>query len=89
MKDGSRVRMTIWPLMRAEQPPPTTKVARIAGSSGRPARSRKHAEDQAGERHHRADGKIELAADHQERGGDGEDAELRRRRQDVHDRPRG
>ena len=35
MKDGSRVRMTIWPLM-APRAAATTKVAAMAGSSGRP-----------------------------------------------------
>ena len=84
MKDGSRVRMTIWPLMA-----PRTRRERQRREDGREAAAGREqqegAEDQPGEGHHRADGKIELAADHQQRGGDGEDAELRGRRQDVHD----
>ena len=39
---------------------------------------------EAREGHHRADGEVELAADHQERRRDGQDAELRCRREDVH-----
>ena len=84
MKEGSRVRMTICPFS-APSTAATTKVAAMATSSGQPLSVMKRAEDEAGEGHHGADGEIELAADHQERRGDGEDAELRCGRQDVHD----
>ena len=57
----------------------------MAASSGRPDEVRKRAEDQPREGDHGADGEIELAADHQERGGDRQNAQLRRRGQDVHD----
>ena len=79
MKDGSRVRMTIWPLM-APRAAAATKVARMRGKQREAGEEQEAAEDQAREGHHRADREIELAADHQERGGDREDAELRRGR---------
>ena len=84
MKDGSRVRITIWPF-RAPSTAATTKVAAIASEQGPAAERDEGAEDEAGEGHHGADGEIELAADHQQRRRDGEDAELRGRREDVHD----
>ena len=85
MKDGSRVRMTSWPLMRAEDAGDDEASPGWRASSGQADDQDQAGEDQAGEGDHRADREIELAADHQQRRGDGEDAELRGRRQDGHD----
>ena len=88
MKEGSRVRMTIWPLIAAEHGR-RHEGGEDRGKQREAGEQQKGAEDQAREGHHRADREIEFAADHQQRRGDGQDAELRRRRQDVHDAREG
>ena len=85
MKDGSPVLTTISAVEIADQRPRTAKASRIDGPQ-RPAPDRRgNGDDDAGKADHRADRQVELAGDHQQRHGGGEDAELGRHLEEVDD----
>ena len=78
MKDGRPVRIDDQAVDDADQRPRRRRPARMQSQSGHAPLGGGDRDDDAGEADHRADREVELAADHQERRRDGDDAELGR-----------
>ena len=83
MNDGRPVRITIEPLRQPIRQA-TANASRMHSQSGQP-QHRRDRDDHAGGADHRADRQVELAADHQHRHGDRDDAELGRDLEEVDD----
>ena len=77
MNDGRPVRTTTMPLIQPTAAA-TAKARMMHSHKGQPQTHRRDREHHAGGADHRADREVELAADHQERGRHGDDAELGR-----------